>query len=419
MPKITKIHAREILDSRGNPTIEVEVSTNKNTASAIVPSGASTGSYEAFELRDNDKRRYGGKGVLNAVNNVNTVLFRKLRGLPVDAQEKIDAIMIETDGTENKSNIGANAILGVSLACLKASALEAGTALWRYLNPRANLLPVPMMNVINGGKHADSGLDFQEFMIVPKGASTFREALRMGSEIFHSLKDLLKDAGHIVSVGDEGGFAPKLKSHEEAFDFLVKACNKTRYAPGEQVFFAIDAASSEFFKNGMYHLKIDGSKKTVSAAELVSYYESLIKKYPIISIEDGCGEDDFEGWHILTQRLKKMQIIGDDLFTTNPKRFERGIKSHIANAILIKPNQIGTFTETAKVIKMAKKAEYKTIISHRSGDTEDPIIADIAVGFELGQIKTGSLCRSERIAKYNQLLRIEDMLGRKAGFLSD
>lgn len=417
MPKITRIHAREVLDSRGNPTVEVEVSSAKFTASAITPSGASTGSHEARELRDNEEKRFFGKGVLYAVGNVNTSLSRKLRGMEILDQEKIDEAMIELDGTENKSQIGANAILAVSMAVSKLAALEKNVPLFLSLNPRARIMPVPMMNLINGGKHADSGLDFQEFMIVPKGAPTFREALRMGAEIFMTLKKLLAEKGHSTSVGDEGGFAPRLKSHEEALDFLIQACEKANYRPGEHVSFALDCASTEFFKANKYHLKINGQKKSVKAEELTAYYESLVSKYPIISIEDGCSEDDWEGWKMLTLRLgKKTQVVGDDIFVTNPKRFRSGIEMKIANAILIKLNQIGTVTETVRVVEMAKKAGYGQIVSHRSGETEDTYIADFAVAMETGQIKTGSLSRSERVAKYNQLLRIEEMLGRKARY---
>lgn len=417
MPKITRIHAREVLDSRGNPTVEVEASTAKFTAFAIVPSGASTGSHEARELRDNEEKRFFGKGVLYAVGNVNTSLSRKLRGMEVLDQEKIDEAMIELDGTENKSQIGANAILAVSMAVSKLAALEKNTPLFLSLNPRARIMPVPMMNLINGGKHADSGLDFQEFMVVPKGAPTFREGLRMGAEIFMTLKKLLAEKGHSTSVGDEGGFAPRLKSHEEALDFLISACEKAHYRPGEHVSFALDCASTEFFRTNKYHLKIAGQKKSIKADELTTYYESLVSKYPIISIEDGCSEDDWEGWKLLTLRLgKKTQVVGDDIFVTNPKRFRSGIEMKIANAILIKLNQIGTVTETVRVVEMAKKAGYGQIVSHRSGETEDTFIADFAVAMETGQIKTGSLSRSERVAKYNQLLRIEEMLGRKARY---
>lgn len=417
MGKITRIHAREVLDSRGSPTVEVEISNGRTTASAIVPSGASTGTHEALELRDNDLRRYFGKGVLAAVSNVNMTIARKIRGMNAKNQKEVDEALIKLDGTENKSNLGANAILGVSLACAKLAAAEEGVPLFAYLNPRARILPVPLMNVINGGRHADSGLDFQEFMIIPRGASTFHEALRMGAEIFHTLKKLLQEKGLGTAVGDEGGFAPRLSSHEEALDFLIKACEEAKYEVGEKVAFGLDCAASEFFDGRKYSLKINGVKKTVSAAELIAYYETLVSKYPIVSIEDGCDEDDWEGWDLLTQKLgKKIQLVGDDIFVTNPKRLERGIKEHIANSILIKPNQIGTLSETIEVVEMAKKARYKTVISHRSGESEDTVIADLAVGLETGQIKTGSLSRTDRIAKYNQLLRIEEKLGRKGRY---
>lgn len=418
MSKLTSLRAREVLDSRGNPTVEVMAKTEKFSASAIVPSGASTGSHEALELRDGDPKRYLGKGVLKAVANVNDILDAKLRGFDVKDQRKLDEMMIALDGTPNKSKLGANAILGVSLACAKVAALEAGVPLFQYLNPAATLLPVPMMNIINGGVHADSGLEFQEMMIIPAGAPRFSEALRMGAEIFHTLKKLLADKGFTTSVGDEGGFAPRVESHEAALDLIVAAIKKAGYKPGKDVFIGLDCASSEFFKDGSYELKIAGKKKKVSAAELVNYYSDLASKYSIISIEDGCAEDDWDGWKLLTEKLGgKLQLVGDDLFVTNQARLEKGIKGKIANSILIKLNQIGTLTETVDVIKMAQKADYTCVVSHRSGETEDTTIAHLSVGLETGQIKTGSLSRSERIAKYNELLRIEEMIGNKARFL--
>lgn len=414
--KLKYLYSREVLDSRGNPTVEVSASSGKFCASAIVPSGASTGSHEALELRDLDPKRYGGKGVLKAVNNVNTIIYKHLRGFDVSDQRKLDESLIELDGTENKSRLGANAILGVSLACARLAAKEKGLKFFEYLgnlggikNPK--LLPTPMMNIINGGVHADSGLEFQEMMIVPKVSKTFRENLRAGVEIFHALKKLLSEKGFSTAVGDEGGFAPRAKSHEEALDLILAAIKASGYHAGQQIFIALDTASSEFFKNGKYELKIHGKKKKADAEELTAYYEFLVKKYPIISIEDGCAEDDWEGWKFLTQRLgKKIQLVGDDLFVTNPYRLQKGVDEKIANSILIKLNQIGTLTETIDVILQAKAAGYKQIISHRSGETEDTTIAHLAVGLETGQIKTGSLSRTDRIAKYNELLRIEEEL---------
>lgn len=418
MPKIVRIHAREILDSRGNPTLEVEVATKTHIGRASVPSGASTGSHEAFELRDQDERRFHGKGVLQAVTHVNTTIARKLKGLDPSDQEKVDGTLEALDGTENKSRLGANAILGVSLACAKVTAEEKGLPLFLSLNPQARLLPIPLINVINGGKHAlSSGLDFQEFMIVPKGAPTFREALRMGAEIFHTLRKILEEKGYSVAVGDEGGFAPPLKSHEEALELLLRAIERAHYKAGGNVFLALDCAATEFFRNGKYELKIRGEKKAASADELITYYQNLVSRYPLVSIEDGCAEDDWDGWKRLSVTLaSRVQLVGDDLFTTNPKRLEQGIKGEIANAILLKPNQIGTLTETIEVTKMAKMSGYATVMSHRSGETEDTTIAHLAVGLETGQIKTGSLSRSERVAKYNELLRIEELLSRKARF---
>ncbi|MBI5413550.1 phosphopyruvate hydratase [Candidatus Peregrinibacteria bacterium] len=418
MSKLISLRAREVLDSRGNPTIEVTAKSEKFSASAIVPSGASTGTHEALELRDGDPKRYLGKGVLKAVSNVNDIFGEKLRGFDVKDQRKLDEMMMGLDGTPNKSKLGANAILGVSLACAKVAALEADVPLFQYLNPAATLLPVPMMNIINGGVHADSGLEFQEMMIIPAGAPRFSEALRMGAEIFHNLKKLLAEKGFTTSVGDEGGFAPRVESHEAALDIIVAAIKKAGHQPGKDVFIGLDCASSEFFKDGFYELKIGGKKKKVSAAELTNYYSDLASKYPIISIEDGCAEDDWDGWKLLTEKLGgKLQLVGDDLFVTNQARLEKGIKGGIANSILIKLNQIGTLTETVDVIKTAQKAGYTCVVSHRSGETEDTTIAHLSVGLETGQIKTGSLSRSERMAKYNELLRIEEMLGGKAKFL--
>lgn len=416
MLKLKSIHSREVLDSRGNPTVEVEAASEKFCASAIVPSGASTGTHEALELRDHNPKRYGGKGVLKAINNVNTIIYKHLRGFDVSNQRKLDKTLIELDGTPNKSRLGANAILGVSLACAQLAAKEAGLKFFEYLGKlggikKPKLLPTPMMNIINGGVHADSGLEFQEMMIVPKVSKSFRENLRAGAEIFHALKKILSEKGFSTTVGDEGGFAPRLKSHEEALDLILAAIKKADYRANKQVFIALDTASSEFFRNGKYELKIRGKKKKVEAKELTAYYEFLTKTYPIILIEDGCAEDDWEGWKTLTQRLgKKLQLVGDDLFVTNPHRFQRGIDEKIANSILIKLNQIGTLIETIDVILQAKAAGYKQIISHRSGETEDTTIAHLAVGLETGQIKTGSLSRTDRIAKYNELLRIEESL---------
>jgi enolase len=416
MLKLKYLHAREVLDSRGNPTVEVIASSARFSASAIVPSGASTGKHEALELRDGDLRRYFGKGVLKAVQNVNTYIYRKLRGFDLSKQRRLDETLIKLDGTPNKSRLGANAILGVSLACAKLAALESGLPLFKYLNKLSlqpttyNLLPTPFMNIMNGGVHADSGLEFQEMMIVPKGFPNFRETLRAGVEIFHALKKLLAEKGLPTTVGDEGGFAPRLKSHEHALDLIIKAIKKAHYKPGRNVFLALDTASSEFFHAGKYHVTVLGKKKKLGSGELVAYFEWLVKKYPIISIEDGCAEDDWEGWKLLTNRLgKKIQLVGDDLFVTNPKRLGRGIQEGIANSILIKLNQIGTLTETIDVMMMAKKAGYKIMISHRSGETEDTFIAHLSVGLGSGQIKTGSLSRTDRVAKYNELLRIEEI----------
>ncbi|MBP9718392.1 phosphopyruvate hydratase [Candidatus Gracilibacteria bacterium] len=415
MKILKKLHAREVLDSRGNPTIEVVAACEGHEASAIVPSGASTGSHEALELRDGDMKRYGGKGVLKAVGHVNTTIAEKMMGHDVTDQRGIDSTLIALDGTENKSKFGANAILGVSMACARLAAGVQGIPLYAYIGqlggvPKKDMrLPVPLMNILNGGVHADSGLEFQEMMIVPHGAQKFSERLRMGVEIFHTLKSLFKKAGHVTSVGDEGGFAPHLPSHEAALDFIVQAITAAGYKPGEDVSLALDCASSEFFADGAYTLKIGGTKKAVKSDELIAYYEKLIAAYPIISIEDGCSEDDWDGWKLQTNKIgKTIQLVGDDLFVTNKKRLTRGISEEIANAILIKLNQIGTLTETIDVIKLAQQSKYNAVISHRSGESEDNFIAHLAVGMGTGQIKTGSASRSDRIAKYNELLRIEE-----------
>ena len=406
MSKIKNIKAREILDSRGNPTVEVDVILESGTVGrAAVPSGASTGSKEALELRDNDSKRYQGKGVLKAVNNVNTIIKEALVGKEASNQEEIDETMIKLDGTENKTNLGANATLGVSLATLKASAKEQGIPLYKYFENEISL-PRPMMNILNGGVHADNNLDFQEFMIVPNGQN-FKESLRIGSEVFHTLKKVLKENGFNTGVGDEGGFAPNLNTNEEALDMLMEAIKEAGYTPGTDVNFALDVAASEFYKDGIYNLK--GANKKFTTDELVDYYQSLITKYPIISIEDPVDEEDWDGFRKMTEKYgHKIQLVGDDLFVTNVKYLQKGIDNQAGNAILIKLNQIGTFTETLKTINLAKANNYKTIISHRSGETEDVTIADLAVGLNLGQIKTGSLSRSERTAKYNELLRIEE-----------
>lgn len=419
MSKITKIKAREVLDSRGNPTIEVEVWTGKSMGRAIVPSGASTGEHEALELRDNDRSRYGGKGVLKAVSNVETVLAKVVTGMNSENQEEIDKKMIELDGTENKSNLGANAILGVSMAAAHASANERNLPLYEYLNHQAKVLPLPMMNIINGGQHADSGLDIQEFMILPVGGKNFREALRMGAEIFHTLKSLLKDDGFATSVGDEGGFAPKLTGNEEALDYVVRAIEKAGYKPWKEIMIALDVAASEFYDSAkkIYKIKVAGKPEQLNNSDLVAYYDVLLRKYPIISIEDGGDQDDFEGWgKMMTAIGKTIQVVGDDFLVTNVKRLRRAIDEKLANSILIKLNQIGTVTETLAAIKMAKSANWTAIISHRSGETEDTTIADLAVATSSGLIKTGSLSRSDRVAKYNQLLRIEERLSDKADF---
>ena len=412
MSEIVDVYAREILDSRGNPTLEVEVFLESGAfGRAAVPSGASTGEREAMELRDGDKSRYLGKGVLQAIDNVNNVIAEEVIGMEADDQVGIDMKMIELDGTEFKTNLGANAILGVSLAVAKAAAEEAGQPLYKYIGgANARELPLPMMNIINGGAHADNNVDIQEFMIMPAGATCFKEALRMGAEIFHALKGVLKGKGYNTAVGDEGGFAPNLKSNEEALEVIMEAIVKAGYKPGEDILLALDVASSELFKDGVYTLENE-TQKVKTPTEMVDFYENLVNKYPIISIEDGMAENDWDGWKLLTDRLgKRVQIVGDDLFVTNPKILKEGIQKGIANSILIKLNQIGTLTETLEAIEMAKRAGYTTVISHRSGETEDTTLADLAVAVNSGQIKTGSLCRTDRIAKYNQLLRIEDEL---------
>lgn len=420
MSEIVDIYAREILDSRGNPTLECEVFLESGAfGRAAVPSGASTGEREALELRDGDKSRYLGKGVLQAVDNVNNKIADELIGMEASDQVGIDQRMLELDGTEFKSNLGANAILGVSLAVAKAAAEEAGMPLYKYIGgANARELPLPMMNIINGGAHADNNVDIQEFMIMPAGAGCFAEALRMGAEIFHALKGVLKAKGYNTAVGDEGGFAPNLKSNEEALEVIMEAIVKAGYKPGEDVLLALDVASSELFdkEKGLYTLENEAQKEK-TAEQMVEFYENLVNKYPIISIEDGMAENDWDGWKLMTDRLgKKIQIVGDDLFVTNPAILKEGIQKGIANSILIKLNQIGSLTETLEAIEMAKRAGYTTVISHRSGETEDTTLADLAVAVNAGQIKTGSLCRTDRVAKYNQLLRIEDELDTTSEF---
>ncbi|MBF8287939.1 MAG: eno [Candidatus Rokubacteria bacterium] len=415
MSEIRTVHAREILDSRGNPTVEVEVWLDSGAfGRAMVPSGASTGTREAVELRDDDDTRYGGKGVRQAVRNVTETIAPEVEGLEATEQAAVDRALLELDGTPNKSGLGANALLGVSLAVARAGADECGLPLYQYLGgPGARIMPVPMMNVLNGGAHADNGLDIQEFMIVPAGAGSFGEALRVGVEVFHALRKLLKDKGLSTGVGDEGGFAPSLPGNEAALDFVLRAIERAGYRPGEDVFLALDAAASEFGKHGRYRLRADRADK--SREEMIAFYEQLLSRYPICSIEDGLGEDDWEGWRALTQRLgSRIQIVGDDIFVTSPAILQEGIRKGIANAILVKLNQIGTLTETLETIELAKRAGYGTIISHRSGETEDTFVADLAVAVNAGQIKTGSLSRGERTAKYNQLLRIEEELGPSA-----
>ncbi len=418
MAKITKVKAREVLDSRGNPTVEVDVFTEKGFGRAIVPSGASTGDYEAVELRDGDKARYRGKGVLKAVENVEKILAETVMGLDSDDQKTIDEKMIAADGTENKGNLGANAILGVSMACARASANERNVFLYEYLNPQAVTLPLPMMNIINGGQHADSGLDIQEFMIMPVGAGTFKEALRMGAEIFHALKDILKENGLSTGVGDEGGFAPNLPNNEAALKYVVKAIEKAGYKPWKEVMIALDVAASEFYEDGKYKIKVDGKPEELTNGELVSYYDVLLRKFPIISIEDPFDQDDWEGFQKTMSDIgQTIQIVGDDLLVTNVKRLQRAIDEKAANSILVKVNQIGSLSETFAAIDMAKEANLTAVISHRSGETEDTTIADLVVAKETGQLKTGSLSRTDRVCKYNQLLRIEENLGNKADFI--
>ena len=420
MSYIESIFARQILDSRGNPTVEVDVITESGAMGrAAVPSGASTGVHEAVELRDGDKKKYMGKGVLKAVDNVNAKIAEELTGISVFEQNLIDKIMIELDGTENKGKLGANAILGVSLAVAKAAAIESGQPLYRYIGGvNANTLPVPMMNILNGGSHADNSIDFQEFMVMPVGADTFSEAVRMGAEVFHTLKSVLHDKGLSTNVGDEGGFAPNIKSNEEAIEIVLKAIEKAGYKPGSDIFIALDPAASEFYdsKTKTYTFKKSSGKK-LKPLEMADYWANWAKKYPIISLEDGLAEDDWTGWKALTDKIgKKVQLVGDDLFVTNVKRLQMGIDKGVGNAILVKVNQIGTLTETIDAVNLAKRNSYKSVMSHRSGETEDSTIADLAVALNTGQIKTGSASRSDRMAKYNQLIRIEEQLGEMAYF---
>ena len=417
MSAIVDIIAREILDSRGNPTVEAEVVLDSGASGrAAVPSGASTGAHEAVELRDGDKGRYGGKGVSKAVDNVEGEIFDALSGLDPSDQVKIDEIMIELDGTPNKGRLGANAILAVSLACAKAAAEDLGIPLYRHVGGvYARTLPVPMMNIINGGAHADNPIDIQEFMVMPVGAGTAADAARMGAEVFQALKKALHDAGHSTNVGDEGGFAPNLKSADEALSFIAKASEAAGHRVGEDIVFALDCAATEFFKDGRYNM--EGEGKALDAGGMVDYLAALCAKWPIVSIEDGCSEDDWEGWKLLTDKLgEKVQLVGDDLFVTNPERLRQGIEKGVGNAILVKVNQIGTLSETLEAVETAHRAAYKAVMSHRSGETEDATIADLAVATNCGQIKTGSLSRSDRLAKYNQLIRIEQQLGPAARY---
>ncbi len=421
MSQIASIHARQILDSRGNPTVEVDVVTTAGfIGRAAVPSGASTGVHEAVELRDGDPKNFGGKGVLQAVQNVNKVIADELQGMLVEEQNALDAKMIALDGTPNKGKLGANAILGVSLACAKAAAQESNQELYRYIGGvNANTLPIPMMNILNGGSHADSNVDFQEFMIMPVGASCFSEALRWGAETFHSLKNVLKKKGLSTGVGDEGGFAPNLKSNEEALEVILQAIEQAGYKPGVDIFIALDPASSEFYlpEEKVYHLSKSTGEK-LSSAQMADFWADWTKRYPIISIEDGMAEDDWEGWKLLTDRIgTHCQLVGDDLFVTNSERLQMGIERKVANSILVKVNQIGSLTETINAVNLAYRNSYTAVMSHRSGETEDTTIADLAVALNTGLIKTGSACRSERIAKYNQLLRIEEDLGEMARYL--
>jgi len=413
---IRSVKGREILDSRGNPTVEVDIETECGIFErAAVPSGASTGTHEALELRDNDKKRYKGKGVLHAVQNIDEIIAPAVIGKSVLNQKEIDGVLLELDGTKDKSKLGANAILGVSMAVAKAGAAYSQLPLYQYLGGVGAVeLPVPMLNIINGGSHADNSVDLQEFMIMPVGASCFREALRISAEVFHTLKSVLKEKKYGTAVGDEGGFAPNLKSNEEALAVIVEAIDKAGYRPGKDVFIALDPAASEFFEDGKYVFK-KSSGEVRSSAEMVDFYARLIGKYPIISIEDGLAEDDWEGWKLMTDKLgKKIQLVGDDLFVTNPERLKKGIEMGVTNSILIKLNQIGTVSETVETIKMAQTHGFTAVVSHRSGETEDTFIADLAVGLTTGQIKSGSVSRSERIAKYNQLMRIEEQLGSAA-----
>ena len=421
MSQIIDIYARQILDSRGNPTVEVDVFTETGTSGrAAVPSGASTGVHEAVELRDGDKDSYLGKGVLKAVHNVNNVIREELLGMNVMEQPEIDRVLIELDGTPNKGKLGANAILGVSLAAAKAAAMESGQYLYRYVGGvNAKTLPIPMMNILNGGSHADNSIDFQEFMIMPVGADSFSHALRMGAEVFHNLKSVLKKKNHSTNVGDEGGFAPNLGSNEEAIQVVLEAIEKAGYKPGEDIFIALDPASSEYYvaEENVYHLKWSTGDK-LSPSEMVDFWADWVKRYPILSIEDGMAEDDWDGWKQMTDKLgSKIQLVGDDLFVTNTERLQMGIDKHVANSILIKVNQIGTLTETINAVNLAYTNGYTAVMSHRSGETEDVTIADLSVALNTGLIKTGSASRSDRIAKYNQLLRIEERLGNSAYYL--
>jgi len=426
MKKIKKIKAREILDSRGNPTVECDVILEDETLGrAAVPSGASVGEREALELRDGDKKRYLGKGVLKAVNNVNEIIAEKLTGKNILEQQKIDEIMIQLDGTKTKSNLGANAILSVSLACCRAASYSLKIPLYEYIRKTYNLkfdsylLPAPMMNILNGGKHADNNVDLQEFMIVPAGKkiTSFKEALRVGSEVFHNLKSVLKNKKYNTGVGDEGGFAPDLNSNEEAIQVIIEAIKKAGYSEGEDVFIGLDPAASEFYKDNKYVLEGEKTDKIKTSQQMVDFYNNIINKYPVIFIEDGLAEQDWDGWKLLTEKLgKKIQLVGDDIFVTNKEIFKEGIKQKIANSILIKLNQIGTLTETIETLNLAYKSNYRAVISHRSGETEDTFIADLSVALNTGQIKTGSVSRTDRICKYNQLLRIEECLGSKARF---
>jgi enolase len=420
MSEIVKVHAREIIDSRGNPTLEADVELASGVVGrACVPSGASTGSREALELRDGDKKRYVGKGVLKAIENVNKEIAKKVIGQDAEEQSKIDRLMIDLDGTENKERLGANAILSVSLAVAKAAAKEKGLPLFRYLGGEAPfIMPLPMMNILNGGSHADNNVDIQEFMILPTGAPNVREAIRYGAEVFHALKKILKDRGLATGVGDEGGYAPNLPSNHAAIEMILLAIETAGYKAGKDMYLGLDVAASEFYRDGKYHL--ESEKRSLTNEEFADYLTNMTKQYPLISIEDGMDESDWAGWRMLTDKLgDKIQIVGDDLFVTNTKILKRGIQEKIANAILIKFNQIGTLTETLAAIQMAKDAGYNAVISHRSGETEDTTIADLAVATNAGQIKTGSLCRTDRVAKYNQLIRIEEMLGDQAIFFGE